>query len=179
MKKIIFSILAICAFTFAQAQDSGLKAGVHLDVPMGDASDYTSIGFGGDLAYMFPISEEFQAGLTAGYLHFSGKKYKIEGQDTGYDEDLAFIPIAASAQYSIVENFFIGADLGYAIGVAPSEIDGGFYYLPKVGYQIDLFEVYVGYRGISGDFTYDAGNYGKFKESLSLNAISIGFNYKF
>ncbi len=58
MKKLFVVAIAFLTFSVAKAQDSGMKLGVHLDIPVGDASDITSIGFGGDLAYMFDISEE-------------------------------------------------------------------------------------------------------------------------
>lgn len=165
MKKIILSLIAIFAFTFAHAQYTGVKFGVNLGAPLGDAKDISSITLGADFAYLYDITEEFHLGASIGYLTFVGKKYHGVKRD-----NLGFIPIAATAQYSIVENIFIGADLGYAIGISPSELDGGFYYLPKVGYQIDLFEVYVGYKGITSKVD---------SESYTLSAITLGFNYKF
>lgn len=165
MRKVIVVLVAVLAFSFAQAQDSGIKLGIHLGLPVGDADDFTSLAMGGDLAYMFDVSEAFKVGPSVGYLHYSGKKYHGHKRD-----NLGFIPIAASAKYSIVENIFIGADLGYAVGISPSELDGGFYYLPKVGYQIDLFEVYVGYRGISNKIE---------SESYNISSVSLGFNYNF
>ena len=177
MKKLLIVLAAFLTFGFAKAQDSGIKLGVHLDIPMGDASDITSIGFGGDLAYMFDVSEEFKVGPSVGYLNYSGKKYKGEKRD-----DLGFIPIAGSAYYSLMENLFIGADLGYAIGVSPSINKGGFYYLPKIGYQIDLFEAYVGYKGIANKFEASEdilGSTVSISENKNIGSIVIGFNYNF
>lgn len=160
MKKVLLITIAFLTFGLMQAQDSGLRLGVHLGLPVGDASDFTSLAMGGDLAYLFDVSEGLKVGATAGYLHYSGKEFG------GHKTNFGFVPIAATANYSIVENIFVGADLGYAIGVSPDGNDGGFYYLPKAGYQIDLFEVYLGYRGVS----VDGG---------SINSISLGFNYNF
>ncbi len=161
MKKLFILWMALLSFGLTQAQDSGVKLGVNLGVPVGDASDFTSLSFGVDLGYMAPITERFKAGATVGYLMFTGKDFHGIQID-----DFSFLPIAASGQYSITNNLFVGADLGYAVGLAPDGVDGGFYYQPKFGYQIDLFEVYLGYKGIShnGD---------------NLSSINIGFNYKF
>jgi|SRR5690625_3548744 len=177
MKKLFVVLIAFLSFSFAKAQDTGVKLGVHLDIPVGDASDITSIGFGGDIAYMFDISEEFKVGPSIGYLNYTGKKEHGEKRD-----NLGFVPIAGSAKYSLAENFFIGADLGYAIGVSPSYNKGGFYYLPKLGYQIDLFEAYVGYKGISNKFEASEdfmGSTFSVSKTENLGAIVIGFNYNF
>lgn len=173
MKKLIFSLVTIFAFGFSQAQTSfnnqlnraeqegHFKVGANLGIPMGDIDDFSSIAFGFDLAYLWPVAERFKAGATVGYLNFVGKKYHGSKR-----QNIDFIPIAATGQYSITQNIFVGADLGYGIGLSPSGNDGGFYYQPKVGYQIDLFEVYLGYKGV----TKNHGN---------AAALSIGFNYKF
>ncbi|HLS31483.1 MAG TPA: hypothetical protein VK021_11545 [Flavobacteriaceae bacterium] len=169
MKKVFVVLVAFLAFGFAQAQDSGFRIGVHLGLPVSDADKITSLAMGGDLAYLFNVSEEFKAGASLGYLHYSGKKthgHKREG--------LGFLPIAATAKYAIIENIFVGADLGYALGLSPSINDGGFYYLPKVGYQIDLFEVYIGYRGIANKFSLEG-----YSENLDISSVTLGFNYNF
>lgn len=169
MKKVLLILIAFLTFGFIQAQDSGFRIGVHLGLPVGDASDVSSLAMGGDIAYLFDISEDFKVGASVGYLTYSGKKFE------GYKRDnLGFLPIAATAKYSIMENLFIGADLGYALGLSPSESDGGFYYLPKLGYQIDLFEVYVGYRGISNKFSVDG-----YSSNVDISSVTIGFNYNF
>lgn len=176
MKKLFFVLVTVFAFGFANAQEGEPKIGVNLGFPVGDASDFTSISFGADIAYLWSVAPQFKAGLTAGYLNYTGKKEHGEKRD-----NLGFIPIAATAQYSLAPEFFVGADLGYALGVSPSESKGGFYYLPKVGYQTNLFEAYVGYKGISNKFKA-SGNIGGTDFSISKNqnmgAIVVGFNYK-
>ncbi len=174
MKKIILSAIAVCAFGFMSAQESTMKIGANLGMPMGDVKDMTSLVIGADFAYMWPISDEFQVGATIGYLSFMGKEHDSkEDDDMGIPigtvkvkQDFSFLPIAATAQYAINENFFLGADLGYALALAPSGSDAGMYYQPKVGYQIESFEVYVGYKGIS-------------RSGASANALSLGVFYKF
>jgi len=164
MKKIILSLLAVFAFGAAQAQDGGFKAGVHLGLPMGDAGDVYSFNFGLDVAYMWAISDDFQAGVTTGYSYFSGKE--LDFGDGTFKVNGAFIPVAASGQYSFSDNFFGGADLGYALYAGDGDGDGGFYYQPKVGYQTEKFEVYASYKGISAD-------------GATISTVGLGFNYKF
>ena len=166
MKKILMTALALFAFGFANAQDDegGFKAGIHVGLPMGDAGDFYNLNVGVDLAYMFPVAEGFVAGVTTGYSYYSGKEF-----DYGFGAEKfngAFIPVAATAQYSLSETFFLGLDLGYALYVGDGEGDGGLYYQPKVGYQMEKIEVYLGYKGIA-------------VEETSISSVNIGAAYKF
>lgn len=167
MKKIILTLVAFAAFGVANAQDSkaAFKAGVSLGLPIGDAKDVYTLNIGVDAAYMWPISPEFSAGVGAGYSHYIG-----DTVDTGFFEvdveDAGFVPIYGSAQYSITENFFTGADLGYGIAVAPSGADSGVYYQPKLGYQTSKIEVYAGYKAVS-------------VSGGTFSSLNLGFNYKF
>ena len=171
MKKIILTLAAIFAISFANAQEGKFKAGVILGLPMGDVKDLYSFTVGLDVAYMWSISDEFKAGVTTGYATYLGKTVDYFDFDTfetysAKAESAGFIPVAATAQYSLSESFFVGADLGYAIAIAPSGADSGLLYQPKVGYQAEKFEVYAGYKGIAvtgGTFT----------------SVNLGFNYKF
>jgi hypothetical protein len=170
MKKIILTVAAVFVLSFANAQDGGFKVGINAGLPMGDIKDSYSLSVGLDIAYLKSFSDKFQAGLTTGYAHYLGKSETLDlgfGLSTTYDfEDGGFIPLAATAQYSVSDNIFLGGDLGYAIGVSPSENKGGFLYQPKVGYQTEKFELYAGYKGIS----VDGGTF---------SSVNLGFNYKF
>ena len=147
MKKVFLSALAIFAFGFANAQDGGFRVGLHAGIPMGDAKDIYSVNFGADVAYMWPVAENFLAGATTGYSYYSGKSY-----DTGFGEvkvNGAFIPVAATGQYTIADKLFLGVDLGYAIYVGDSDGDGGFLYQPKIGYDLGKVDIALSYKGIS------------------------------
>jgi hypothetical protein len=161
MKKIILTVVAFLTFGLANAQDGGFKAGINIGFPMGDIKDSYSLGIGLDVAYTWKVADKFHAGITTGYAHYMGDT--VSGFDV---EDAGFIPLAATAQYSITDNLFLGVDLGYALGVSPDGNDGGFLYQPKFGYQTDKIEVYAGYKGIS----VDGGTF---------SSINLGFNYKF
>lgn len=157
MKKVLFAAIAVMAFGVSNAQDGSFKAGVNLGMPMGDIKDGYSSSFGIDIAYTWAVSDEFSVGATTGYNMYNAKN----GGDAA-----SFMPVAATAQYSFSENIFAGADLGYAVGLAPSGIESGMMYQPKLGYQTEKFEIFAGYKGISLD-------------GVSFSSLNFGFNYKF
>lgn len=169
MKKIILSAFAVMAFSFANAQDGNFKLGMNVGIPVGTISDGFSTAGGVDVAYLFNFGEKFSAGMTTGYLYYFANEYEVLNSPVKVytkSADITFIPIAATAQYSLAKNLFIGADIGYAACINSSDFGssdpGGFLYQPKVGYQTEKIELYGSYRGIS-----DGG------------AINVGFNYKF
>ncbi len=168
MKKLILSAVALFAFGFANAQDDdgGFRVGIHVGLPMGDVKDISSFNAGIDLAYMWSVGDGFEVGVATGYDNWFGSEEDF-GPITVEYEDAAFIPLAGALKYSVTENFFVGADLGYAF-YAGSEDDaeGGFYYQPKVGYQLPAIDIFVGYKGISQD-------------GMTASAVTLGAAYKF
>ncbi|MDQ6529800.1 hypothetical protein [Flavobacterium sp. LHD-85] len=168
MKKVILSALAVMAFGFANAQDGHFKAGVHAGVVLGDLKDSYTSNFGVDVAYLWNVADKFSVGATSGYTVYIPKSYNyndIYGSYRVESSEAGFIPVAGTAQYSITNYLFVGADLGYAIYVGSGSGDGGILYQPKFGYQNNKIEVFASYKGISDDAT--------------LSTFNIGFNYKF
>jgi len=148
MKKLCIAVLlAIFSFTSVKSQE-GFSGGVHVGIPSGDISDFSGLNFGIDLSYLFNVAEGFDAGITSGYTHFTGKDWN-DGPFTIEVEDFGFIPIAGTARYSFSENIFGAADLGY--GISTNGGTGGFYYQPKVGYKTETMDVFGFYKGISRD----------------------------
>ena len=163
MKKVIFAAVAVFAFSFSNAQDGALTVGAHVGLPMGDIDESFSLNAGVDVAYMWSIDDKFQVGATAGYTTYTAKERTI-GPIKIKGDNISFIPVAASAQYLLADKFFVGADLGYAIAAGENK-DGGLYYQPKLGYNADAFQVFVGYKGISVDDSTAA-------------SVNLGFIYK-
>ena len=159
MKKIILTAAAIFAFGFANAQSGAFKLGAHVGLPTGDIKDVSSVNLGADLAYTWSVAEGLDVGITTGYTTYLLKS-DFEGDAAG------FIPVAATAQFTLTNNWFIGADLGYGIGVAPEGNDGGFLYQPKFGYQAGNTGLYVAYKGIS----IDGGG--------TFSSVNLGVNFK-
>lgn len=159
MKKLLLLfIFTIFGITVAHTQ-SNWKIGVNAGIPVGDVHDVSSFNIGGDIAYLFGVSDVFTVGPLVGYSHFF---------EEGDGEDFSFMPLAASGRFSFSDAFFVGADLGYALGV-DSGNDGGFYYRPKLGYNFGMVAIIASYAGIevkdSGGGTFGTVNLG----------IEIGF----
>mgnify|MGYP000203078540 CR=1 FL=1 len=158
MKKLVLIItVAIFGFT-ATAQD--FRAGFNVGLPTGDAGDFYTFNLGVDLSYMWNVSETFDAGLVAGYSHFMGDE--IMGFEI---DDAGFLPIGAAGRFAASEQFSIGADLGYAVGISPDGNDGGFYYRPVLGYDLsESMQLTASYRGVS----VDGGEF---------SSITLGLNF--
>jgi hypothetical protein len=143
MKKLFLAAFAVFAFASVNAQE--FKAGVSAGLPIGDAGDLSTFSIAVDLGYLFEISDDFQAGPIAGFNHSFGDSDII-------DEDFSWIPVGATGRYSVSEDFTLGADLGYGIGVAPDGIESGFYYAPRVQYGVsEALDVVLAFRNISLD----------------------------
>lgn len=163
MKKFII-ILAIGFFVFnsnAQSYSVGLSGGI----PTGDAGDLYTFSLVFDAHAHWEVSDGFKAGVATGYINAFGDDMDLGDFGTAEIEDAGFIPITASGRYMLSEQFSIGADVGYALGVSPDGNDGGFYYAPKAIYGLgEKFGVVASYRGVSRDGT-------------SFDIISLGVEY--
>jgi len=148
MKKLML-LAAMVAFGFnANAQE--FKAGINAGIPIGDAGDLSTFAIAVDLGYLFEISDDFKAGPVTGYGHAFGDEMEVAGVTFEYD-DLQYIPIAAGGRFAVSEQFTIGADLGYALGLGDGA-EGGFYYNPRVQYGVsDTLDIVAAFRNVSDD----------------------------
>lgn len=165
MKKIILTAAAVFAFSFANAQDGGFKLGAHVGLPTGDLKEGYSLNLGLDVAYIWKVSDKFDAGVTTGYTTYLGKTVDLGVLGSFKAPNASFIPVAATGQYAIADNLFIGADLGYAVYAGNDGGDGGFLYQPKFGYKTEKMEIYAGYKGISAN-------------GYTASSINLGVNFK-
>ena|SRR5690606_4276737 len=154
MKKVLLiAAVAVFGLSNVNAQE-GFKVGANFALPIGDAGDYSSFSVGLDVAYLVEVSEKFAVGGAAGFTNAFGKTETLSGFgysiDVEYD-DIQFVPVAAAARFNATEALYVGADLGYAIGIDDGN-DGGFYYRPRVGYSFtDMIGANISYTGISLD----------------------------
>lgn len=155
MKKLFFlAIIAIFAFTSLNAQGQ-FKGGVNAGLITGDFSDFYSFNLTIDASYLWEVSDQIEVGAATGYSHSFGKN-----DDLIEAEDAQFLPLAAAGRFNISEEFAVGVDLGYALGINDGN-DGGFYYAPRVQYSVsESLDVVLAYRGVS----------------LDAGPISVGFN---
>lgn len=182
MKKLFLVAIATVGFAFSgTAQETQLKFGLDAGMPMGDIKDMYSFNISANAAYMWNgVAEGLDVGAGVSYNMYFGKEEEIAGMTFEF-ENASFLPIYATANYGFTENIFAGADLGYAVGLTDG-IDGGFYYQPKVGYQTEMFEVYIGYKAImsSQETTVAIPGAGTITGTADtvFSSINIGFNYK-
>ena len=149
MRKYVI-IAAIAVFGMSVNAQEGLKAGVNLAIPVGDAGDASGFSVGLDVLYHWSVSDDFNAGVATGFTNAFGKSIDT-GIGTFEVPDVQFIPVAASGRFKASDMISVGADLGYAIGINDGN-DGGFYYRPIVGYGVsDNIELNLSYTGISLD----------------------------
>ena len=140
MKKL-FLVAAIAVFGLTHVNAQEFKLGLNAALPVGDANNVSSFGVAAEAAYLFAAAENLEIGPSVGYTHFFGKDNI---------DDFSWLPISATARYGLSEQFGIGLNLGYAVGIAPSGIDGGFYYAPRVSYGLnEKIDLVLAYRGIS------------------------------
>ncbi|WP_405605406.1 hypothetical protein [Polaribacter sp. Asnod1-A03] len=151
MKKLVFiALLAIVSLNEVNAQEGVLNGGFNLGIPTGDVSDYSGFAMGAELNYMFPVYEGVTVGPSVQYSHFFGKEYDLGGL-TIEGSDTSFLPISGAARFNVSEDFVLGANLGYAVGLNEGN-DGGVYYRPLIGYKIgSSSQLNLSYSGIDND----------------------------
>lgn len=153
MKKL-FLCAAIAVFGLSNVDAQEFKVGLSAGLPIGDVGDFYTFSVIADANYLFDVSEEFQVGPMAGLSYSFGEDIEGSVGDVSIEieaEDAIFLPIGGAARFNLSENFTLGADLGYAIGVSDG-FDGGFYYAPKVQYGIsESLDIVASYRGVSAD----------------------------
>lgn len=122
------------------------------------------MNLGIDATYLWNINDQFSAGVSSGYTMYTSKTYTGQFGTMQRSTKQDFVPVAGTAQYSFSENWFLGADLGFAINVY-GDLDRGILYQPKFGYQTKKIELFASYKGIADEYT--------------VSSLNIGFNYKF
>ncbi len=114
MKKLIFTVAAVCAFGFANAQDDsmsfGVKGGVNMaSVDAEDTGSLISFHVGGFAEFMLTEKFAIQPELT-----YSGQGAKVEGFGGDYNLNLNYLNLPIMAKYFVTEDLSI--ELGPQIG---------------------------------------------------------------
>jgi len=128
-------LAAVAVFGLSNVNAQSFNAGISAALPIGDAGDGYTFGVNLDLNYLWEVSDDFNVGVASGYQHYFGESVEILGVSFDND-DAGFLPIAGAARFMVSDDFTLGADLGYAVGISPDGNDGGFYYAPKVQYGV-------------------------------------------
>lgn len=144
MKLVFIAVFTIIGLT-TRAQE--FNGGISLGLPIGNTSDGWLANITLDLNHLWKISDAFEVGMASGYSHTLGDQIGTTPVDV---LDFSYVPLALAVRLNISDNFTLGADLGYAIGIDPKGNDGGFYYAPKIQYRIsDDIDIVAAYRGVS------------------------------
>ncbi|MBN3520689.1 hypothetical protein JYB62_11835 [Algoriphagus lutimaris] len=145
MKKLILSITLLIAGLTVHAQqvreldkinedNSWLKVGVNLGVPVGDVGNYSSFTLGLDVAAQFMRTDNYGLGIASGYTKYF-EKSNAENYD-GLNDGFGAIPVGIMFRYyPQPEGFFLGTDVGYTFLTSVNSAEGGAYIRPQLGYH--------------------------------------------
>jgi len=154
MKKLVLSLAMILGFASVYGQqtrdledinedNSWLKVGLNVGVPIGDIADYTSFAVGIDLAGQFMRTDNFGLGVASGYTQY------VKKSDTPGAEGFGVIPLGLVARYYPESSgIFVGTDLGYSFYTGSTSSNGGMYIRPQVGYHNYDWNIFAFYNQI-------------------------------
>lgn len=163
MKKL-FLIVGLLGLTpiFAQTvkpndieitpKNSWFKAGLTAGVPVGDASNASSITAGVDLRGQYLFNPNVAIGAASGYTHYFGK----DGV-----EDFGMIPVAGFFRYYFApKGLFVGTDLGFGLLTNRAGNKGGLYVNPQIGYHNRDWNLYGFYQNTFTENDFNLQNVG-------------------
>lgn len=161
--------LLISLGSYAQKE---LNIGLNGGFTIGDIDDKASAGFGLDGNYLFDWFNEFKIGPSLGVNYYLPKD--VKGKETN---PFVYVPIGGAVRFQPKEeDFYVGLDFGYAIGVSPSGDRGGVYFKPMVGYSIsEGFRANLFYSGVKKKIV----TYSYIGLGLSFDIFSNGNLYSY
>ncbi len=180
MKKLILSFTLLLASLAVHAQqvreleeinedNSWLKLGINLGVPVGDISNYSSVAFGLDVAAQFMRTDNFGWGIVSGYTKYF-EKSEAPSFD-GLNDGFGAIPLGLMFRYyPQPTGFFVGTDVGYTFLTGVNSSEGGAYIRPQLGYHNYDWNIFGYYNQIfRSDPTIDVQSIG----------VAVTYNIRF
>ncbi|MBN9297080.1 MAG: hypothetical protein J0I41_08710 [Filimonas sp.] len=168
MKKIlVLSMLAIVVAagrihaqsTTITSNNSWLKVGANVGVPVGNASNYSNFTLGLDVKGQVLETSHIGLGIATGYNHYFAKD--------GF-KDFGTIPLGAFIRvYPASKGFFAGVDGGYSFVTGYDNAKGGAYIKPQIGYHNYDWNIFGYYSNV---FRSDANGGG-------IGSIGVGATY--
>ena len=158
MKKVLMLCGVMLMAIGSISAQGDWRLGVNAGIPVGEVDDLANFQFGADISYMYGVANIVGVGAMVGYSQF----FADNDLDVG---DAQFLPIAASGRIGFPRGFYVGADLGYAIGLSDGN-DGGIYYRPKVGFNLFGLALIASYSGVNTD-------------GVSFNSVNLGLEIGF
>lgn len=162
LKKITIFCLLLVIVLSAKAQRSKIVIGPEINLPSGNSTNASSIGFGGYLKGEVGLSQKFSITGSGGIVDFLGKK--IYGPRT---QSLSYLPVKAGLKYYTDRDFYFEGQLGASFPIngvtktafAWSPGAGAFIRSKKNNNQLDIGFRYEGWTTSStfGFFSLRAG----------------------
>ncbi len=149
MKQRILVIFFVLIGTALQAQ-KGFKIGIQGGIPIGDFNDRVGVVIGAEVGYVWPLGEVIDLGVTAGFLNGFPEKYREETVANDFP-NVQFIPLGVALRIWPSNSFFIGGDIGQALGINEGN-DGGLFYRPQLGFLMGpQTQLNFSYTGVTLD----------------------------
>lgn len=158
MKKLFvsFALLLMGVSAFSQQvreldeiseDNSWLKVGVNLGVPVSNYGKYSTAAMGIDLTGQFMRTDNFGLGLTTGYTRIFEKadpEFVVNEKDS-----FGYIPLGIMFRYyPRPSGIFVGVDGGYSFVTGNDFTNGGAYLRPQIGYHNYDWNVFAFYNQI-------------------------------
>lgn len=175
MKKTGFvCVMALLVMTSVEAQSGNqwsrydsrdiVNATISAGLPLGDASDVSDVNLSAGLLFQTVVNQNLNLTFGATYSHFIGKKATEELITIEYD-DISSVLLGVGARGFFTQDFGVGIELGYGIGITPDNYDGGFYYSPNLRYYVSSStNIFINYTNIASD-------------GSALASINLGFEF--
>ncbi|HNP34116.1 MAG TPA: porin family protein [Flavobacterium sp.] len=183
MKKIILTIAAVCAVTFANAQDKKEKSkGGSSDMKFGVKAGYANTNFTGD-ADTSAASNFYIGGLVdfsiSEKFHIQPELlYSMEGADES-ETNLDFIRIPVMAKYYVAEGFNLQAGPEFAFVAGGGAVKDA---LKSLDYGLGIGAGYEMESGLMFDARYNLGLANMYDGSgfkVGTTSFNIGLGYRF
>ena len=181
MKKIILTAVAVCAFSFANAQDTkfGAKVALNIATLTGDVGDASSlVGFQIGAFAEFKISQKFaiQPELM----------YSTQGasSDSGGDLKLDYINIPVMAKYYVAKSFSLeaGPQIGFLVS-AKADGEDVKDFVKSTDFSFNLGAGYDFTEKLSAGLRYNFGlsniDDTDSGDSVKNGVFSVSLGYKF
>ncbi len=170
----ILSVLILLVLS-VKAQRSNIVIGPELNLPTGNATNQSPIGYGGYLKGEVGLSEKFSLTASGAIASFIGKKIFGHRQPT-----MSYVPVKAGLKYYTEGNFYFEGQLGASFMVNGTA-SSAFVWSPGVGSFIrsrnsnNQFDIGFRYEGWTSSRTLNTAD----KNYTTFSFFSLRAGYAF
>ncbi|GAA4304419.1 hypothetical protein [Aestuariibaculum suncheonense] len=125
-----------------------------------------------DATYLVNINKNLDFGFTTGLSYwFKSDEYDLSGLKISARGDIKMLPIALTSRFNLTEKLSFGIDLGYAFAIDSHPYSSGFYFAPKIQYELfKSTDIVLGYKLFNMDSSIDVGP--------NIDVVSLGVEFK-